>query len=82
MPISFRHVKTEIVTGLLAFYDHTSPLKLRINSDASNFGIGAVLHQVTSNGIRPLRYLFRSLTAREQKYSTVEEEECLALVSQ
>ncbi|CAF1243658.1 unnamed protein product [Adineta steineri] len=65
---------------LLAFYDGKSKLKLKINTDASNVGIGGVIHQVTPDGhLQPLQYLSRSLSKREQKYSVVEKE-CLAMV--
>jgi hypothetical protein len=65
---------------LLAFYDGKSKLKLKINTDASNAGIGGVLHQVTPEGhLQPVQYLSRSLSKREQAYSTVEKE-CLAMV--
>ncbi|CAM4943298.1 unnamed protein product [Rotaria socialis] len=65
---------------LLAFYDGKSKLKLKINTDASNMGIGGVLHQITPSGhLQPVQYLSRSLSKREQKYSVVEKE-CLAMV--
>ncbi|CAF4939190.1 unnamed protein product, partial [Rotaria sp. Silwood1] len=65
---------------LLAFYNDKSKLKLKINTDASNMGIGGVLHQVTSDGhLQPIQYLSRSLSKREQKYSVIEKE-CLAMV--
>ncbi|CAF1570065.1 unnamed protein product [Adineta ricciae] len=72
--------KTLAQYPLLWFYDGTSKLKLKINTDASNKGIGGVLHQVTPNGrLQPIQYLWRSLSKREQKYSVVEKE-CLAMV--
>jgi transposase InsO family protein len=65
---------------LLAFYDGKSPLKLKVNTDASNIGIGGVLHQMGEDGrLQPIQYVSRSLSTREQKYSTVEKE-CLAMV--
>jgi hypothetical protein len=65
---------------LLAFYNEKSKLKLKINTDASNAGIGGVIHQVTPDGhLQPIQYLSRSLSKREQKYSVVEKE-CLAMV--
>ena len=65
---------------LLAFYTSNSKLKLKINTDASNAGIGGVLHQITPDGrTQPVQYLSRSLSKREQKYSVVEKE-CLAMV--
>lgn len=65
---------------LLGFYDPKSKLKLKINTDASNAGIGGVLHQITRNGhAQPIQYLSRSLSTREKKYSVIEKE-CLAMV--
>jgi len=65
---------------LLAFYDGKAKLQLKLNTDASNAGIGGVLHQVTTTGhLQPIQYLSRSLSQREQKYSVVEKE-CLAMV--
>lgn len=65
---------------LLAFFDGKSKLKLKINTDASNAGIGGVLHQISPEGrLHPIQYLSRSLSKREQKYSVIEKE-CLAMV--
>lgn len=65
---------------LLAFYDDRSALTLRINTDASNVGIGGVLHQVTPDGrLQPVQYLSRALSKREKRYSVIEKE-CLAMV--
>lgn len=65
---------------LLAFHDDQSTLKLKINTDACNTGIGGVLHKTTADGhTQPVQYLSRSLSKREQKYSVIEKE-CLAMV--
>ena len=47
----------------------------RLQTDASNFGIGAVLlQQDDSDSWRPIAYISRALTKSEQNYSTTEKE--------
>lgn len=51
-----------------------------LQTDASNTGIGAVLLQEDSEGIkRPISFASRKLLPRESRYSTIERE-CLAIV--
>ena len=64
---------------LLSFPHRQSNFHLKLNTDASNTGIGGVLHQTTDHSDQPITFLSRSLSAAEQKFSTVEKE-CLALV--
>ena len=48
-------------------------------TDASNYGVGAVLSQTDGEGVdHPVAYFSRKLLDREQKYSTTEKE-CLAI---
>ena len=50
-----------------------------LQTDASDYGIGAVLSQFDAEGIdHPVAYYSRKLLPREQRYSTVEKE-CLAI---
>ena len=59
---------------LLIFPDFTKPFYLQ--TDASNFAIGAVLSQMTQHGDQPIAYASRVLTKTEQNFSTVEKEAC------
>ena len=50
-----------------------------LQTDASDFGVGAVLSQYDEEGIdHPVAFFSRKLLPREQRYSTVEKE-CLAI---
>ena len=51
-----------------------------LQTDASNFGLGAVLAQIDDSGCeKPVCYLSRKLLDRETRYTT-SEKECLAIV--
>jgi hypothetical protein len=77
---AFQTIKTHLSRyPLLSFPLRQSALHLKLHTDASNTGIGGVLHQPTDNGDQPITFLSRSLSSAEQKFSTVEKE-CLALV--
>ena len=51
---------------ILAFPDFTQPFLL--DTDASNFGIGAVLSQVIAGKEKVIAYASRTLSKAEQKY--------------
>ncbi|GBM21051.1 Retrovirus-related Pol polyprotein from transposon 17.6 [Araneus ventricosus] len=53
--------------------------KTLIHTDASGYGIGAVLVQIQCGLEKPIAYESRSLTPSEKKYSTTEKE-CLAVI--
>ena len=52
-----------------------------VQTDASDRGVGVVLSQLGSDGVKhPVAYFNHKLLSREEKYSTVEKE-CLAIKS-
>ena len=62
---------------LLKFYDPNKPIK--ISSDSSKSGLGAVLLQKHDNDGLPVAYASRSLTEAEKRYAQIEKD-CLSIV--
>ena len=71
---SFNKLKHRLAEApVLAHYDGRRPV--RLITDASPHGLGAVLMQVDQNGNeRPVRFASRSLTKAEKNYAQVERE--------
>lgn len=75
---AFSTIKNALVSApILSCPDFELPFYLQ--TDASAYGIGAVLTQGTGDDERPICYLSRSLSLAERKYS-VTERECLAVL--
>lgn len=75
---SFNQIKQHLVSApVLTCPDFARPFKLQ--TDASSFGIGAVLTQDFEDGEKPICFLSRSLSAAERNYTTTERE-CLAVI--
>ena len=75
----FQESKSELLTNrVLVHYDSKRALKL--DCDASQYGVGAVLSHVMDNGEeRPIAFVSRSLTKSETNYAQLEKE-ALALI--
>ena len=76
---SFETLKLALENSpLLTHYDSKKPVRLA--TDASSCGIGAVLSHVSDEGVeQPIAYASRTLTASEQNYSMIEKE-ALAII--
>lgn len=63
---AFQVCKDELVQcTLLAHTKRQAPLALTLTVDASNFAIGAVVHQVVEKGSQPLGFFSGKLTKNE-----------------
>ena len=71
---AFQDIKTSVcTTPVLALYDPNHPTELSAN--ALSFGLGAVLTQQQPRGeYRPVAYISRALSPKEQRYTQIEKE--------
>lgn len=75
---AFDDLKRALISDpVLGLYDENCPTE--IHTDASGYGIGAVLVQVQKGEEKVIAYASRSLTKAEKNYSTTERE-CLAVI--
>ena len=76
---SFKQLKVMLAsTEVLTYYDPEKPV--RIEADASPYGIGAVISHVMEDGShRPIAYASRTLNISERNYAQIDKE-ALALV--
>ena len=76
--VAFDELKRLLASSkVLVQYDANLPVK--IDTDASKSGIGAVISLVTKEGERPIEFASRTLTKAERNYSQIEKE-ALAIV--
>jgi len=70
---SFFRIKEELAKPtVLALYDQEADAK--VSTDASSFGLGAVLLQSTGESWKPVAYASRSLSDTEKRYAQIEKE--------
>ena len=72
--LSFKHLKQVLLTALvLTMFDQNQPLK--IDCDASEYGLGAVLsHVYPDKSERQIAYVSRALNEHEHNYSKIDKE--------
>ncbi|KAL7851936.1 hypothetical protein SRHO_G00177210 [Serrasalmus rhombeus] len=74
----WQNLKTALTTApVLTFFDTTKSIK--ISTDASKDGLGAVLLQAEGDQWKPVAYASRTMTESECRYAQIEKE-CLGLV--
>ena len=71
---AFQELKSRLASSeVLVHYDPSLPL--RLNCDASAYGVGAVLsHKYPDGSDRPIAYASRTLSKSEQNYAQIEKE--------
>ncbi|KAG5859608.1 hypothetical protein JTB14_022453 [Gonioctena quinquepunctata] len=76
--LAFENIKESLVSApVLTCPNFEKPFI--ISTDASDFGLGAVLSQELDDGEHVISYISRSLSRSERKW-TVTEKECTAVV--
>lgn len=70
---AFEECKLELKNAaMLAYPCEDAPLSIQV--DASDYGVGAVLHQLVNNNNQPLGYYSKALTNAQKKYSAYDRE--------
>lgn len=70
---AFEECKKDIETAVMLAYPIIDA-QLSLSVDASDFAVGAVLHQLINNSIQPIAFYSKKLTDTQKKYSTYDRE--------
>lgn len=77
---AFQNLKECLVSApVLSCPDYTKPFE--VHTDASSYGIGAMLTQSIGGKEHPIAYMSKSLTAAEKNYSITERETLAVLIA-
>ena len=75
---AFETLRDSLINApVLAHYDPKLPIEVR--TDASGYGIGAVILQQHEKGWKPIAFASRQMNIHEQNYP-ISEKECLAII--
>ena len=75
---AFNNLK-QMLASSKVLMQYNPELPLKIDTDASKYGLGAVISHTTKDGERPIEFASRTLTKAERNYSQIEKE-ALAIV--
>ena len=71
--VAFNSVKN-VLSSIVSLKFYNPSLKLQLTTDASDFAVGAVLHQISVNGLEPLEFFSRKMNAAQCNYSAFDRE--------
>lgn len=70
---AFQRCKNDLAQAVLLAHPARDAV-LSLSVDASDFAVGAVLHQIVDNEVQPLGFFSKKLTETQKKYSTYDRE--------
>lgn len=77
---AFQKLKESLISApVLSCPDYTLPFE--VHTDASNYGVGAMLTQTVNGKEHPIAYMSKSLSAAERNYSITERETLAVLTA-
>ncbi len=68
---AFENMK-KAISGCPTLYFRVDKARIILETDASDYGIGAYLYQIVDEKQQPLAFISKSLTKPQQRWSTIE----------